>query len=177
MRYPWLLLLATLACFGQAGEVYQYIDEHGNPVFTDKPPLHVDAEEVRLPATNSTSMPVPKQISPADNQPLAAAPPYQQLTITRLPVDEAIRANNGDVLFQVHMRPNLGSSHRLQLLVDGQPHGPAIRSIRLPAHNLDRGEHSVAVQVIANGQVIQQSSSYPISIQRTHINAPTRRAP
>lgn len=177
MRYPWLLLLATLACFGQAGEVYQYVDEHGNRVFTDKPPLHVDAEEVKLPAINSTPMSAPAPSSPEDSKPAVEAAPYQQLAIIRLPDDEAIRANNGDVLFQVQIRPNLGSGHRLQLLVDGQPHGPAIRSIRLPAHNLDRGEHSIAVQVVANGKVIQQSSNYSVNIQRTHVNAPARRAP
>ena len=46
MRYPWLLLFTNLASLTQASEVYQYIDEHGNRVFTDKPPLHVDAEAV-----------------------------------------------------------------------------------------------------------------------------------
>ena len=59
MRHPWLLLLASLACASQAAEVYQYIDEHGNRVFTDKPPLHVDAEEVHLPEVNRTQMPAP----------------------------------------------------------------------------------------------------------------------
>lgn len=177
MRYPWLLLLATLACFGQAGGVYQYVDEHGNRVFTDKPPLHVDAEEVKLPAINSTSMSAPAPSSPEDSKPAVEAAPYQQLAIIRLPDDEAIRANNGDVLFQVQIRPNLGSGHRLQLLVDGEPHGTAIRSIRLQALNLDRGEHSIAVQVVANGKVIQQSSNYSVNIQRTHVNAPARRAP
>lgn len=177
MRYPWLLLFTTLASLTQASEVYQYIDEHGNRVFTDKPPLHVDAEAVKLPEVNRTQMPAPvPAIQPAADNDSAAAP-YQQLAITRLPDDEAIRANNGDVLFQVYIRPGLSQSHRLQLLVDGQPHGPAIRSIRLQALNLDRGDHMIAVQVIANGKVVQQSTGYPVTVQRTHVNAPARRAP
>ena len=88
MRYSWFLLLAALAtCTSQAAEVYQYIDEHGNRVFTDKPPLHVDAEEVRLPDVNRTQMPAvtpgPGQQQPGQDG--ASKAPYNMLTITDLP--------------------------------------------------------------------------------------------
>lgn len=178
MRYSWLLLLAGLTCVAQASEVYQYIDEHGNRVFTDRPPLNVDAEEVKLPAVNSTRMPAPERSArPDSDEQAAASAPYQQLALVHLPEDDAIRANNGNLLFQVQIQPGLSLGHRLQLLVDGQPHGAPIRSIRLQALNLDRGDHRIAVQVLAGEQVVQQSAEYPVSIQRTHINAPARRAP
>lgn len=178
MRHPWSLLLASLACASQAAEVYQYIDEHGNRVFTDKPPLHVDAEEVHLPEVNRTQMPAPAarpagQQEAADDAP--AAPPYRQLALTGLPEDGTFRANSGDIQVQVQVQPRLMLQHRLQLLVDGQPHGQPVRSILLRASNLDRGEHSLAVQVLSGERVLQQSATYPITIQRTHVNAPARR--
>ena len=59
MRYSWLLLFASLTCFSsQAAQVYQYIDEHGNRVFTDKPPKDADAKEIKLPEINSSQPPV-----------------------------------------------------------------------------------------------------------------------
>ena len=181
MRHSWLLLLACLAGTGQAAGVYQYIDEHGNRVFTDKPPLHVDAEEVRLPEVNRTQMPSPaapsgsSQTAPADDN--QVAPPYRQLAIVDLPEQATFRANDGNIEIHVQTQPRLAMQHRLQLLVDGQPHGEASRSVLLRASNLDRGEHSIAVQVVSGDKVLQQSPAYQINIQRTHINAPARRGP
>lgn len=174
--YPWLFLLASLAVGVQAAQIYQYTDEHGNLVFTDKPPIHLDAEEIKLPEVNRTMLPVtpPEQSRPEDS---ASAPgnPYNQLTISNLPDAESIRANNGSFPVQVIVQPRLAPGHRLQLLVDGQPHGEAVAGTLLQAHNLDRGEHSLAIQVLAGQQVVQQSSGVQVSVQRTHVNAPARR--
>lgn len=181
MRHPWLLLLACLAATSQAAGVYQYIDEHGNRVFTDKPPLNVDAEEVKLPEINRTQRPSPAastgaaQTEPADDGPVAA--PYRQLAIVGLPEGATFRANDGNIDIHVQIQPRLAMQHRLQLLVDGEPHGAPIRSILLRGTNLDRGEHSIAVQVLSGDRVVQQSDAYQVTIQRTHINAPARRRP
>lgn len=178
MRYSWLLLLTCLAATSQAAGIYQYIDEHGNRVFTDKPPLNVDAEEVRLPEVNQPRMSPPaaspsSQAEPVDDSP--AAPPYQQLAIVDLPEGNTFRANDGNIEINVQIQPRLAIRHRLRLLVDGEPHGASIRSILLQGTNLDRGAHSIAVQVLAGNRVVQQSRDYQIYVQRTHINAPARR--
>lgn len=178
MRFSWLLLAGILISAAQAAEVYQYIDEHGNRVFTDKPPQHVDASEVKLPEVNRTQMP---SVSPQPETAPTAEPqattsqPYELLEIIGLPADGAIRANDGSFQVQVSARPRLAMRHRLQLLVDGQPHGEPIRSLILPAINLDRGEHEISVQVLSGDKVIQQSAGRTINILRTHINAPARR--
>lgn len=71
MRYLWLLLVACLASTGHATEIYQYVDEHGNRIFTDKPPVHVDAEKISLPEVNRTQMPSPAAPSGASQAPSA----------------------------------------------------------------------------------------------------------
>lgn len=181
MRYLWLLLVACLASTGHATEIYQYVDEHGNRIFTDKPPVHADAEKISLPEVNRTQMPSPAAPSGALQAPSAddgtSAPPYRQLAIAGLPEHATIRANDGNIDVHVKIQPRLAMQHRLQLLVDGVPHGEPVRSILLRATNLDRGEHSIAVQVLSGDRVLQQSPAHQVTIQRTHINAPPRRRP
>src|SRR5690554_7113700 len=70
MRYLWLLLVVCLASTGHATEIYQYVDEHGNRIFTDKPPVHADAEKISLPEVNRTQMPSPAAPSGALQAPL-----------------------------------------------------------------------------------------------------------
>ena len=55
------LLVATLvALFGVAnGDVYKYVDEGGNVVFTDEPPANVESEIVDLPSFDPPSNPTP----------------------------------------------------------------------------------------------------------------------
>lgn len=179
MRHPWLFLLVGLAGFAQATGVYQYRDDQGNLVFTDKPPVHVEAESVHVPESNRTQMPrvTKRSTSPTEenDENNEAREPYRQLSISGLPEGGSIRANDGSFIVRVSIEPRLALVHKLQLLVDGEPHGPALRSIELPASNLDRGEHSLAIQVMAGEQVVQQSQSYPVTILRAHINAPARR--
>lgn len=179
MRFSWLLLGAALVCTGLSAEVYQYTDANGNRVFTDKPPLDVNAEEVKLPEVNRTQMPkVRKKSSPvaSDEDAASASGPYQQLAIKGHDDGSSVRANDGNLLLDIDIQPRLASGHRLQLMVDGQPHGDAIRSLTLPASNLPRGEHSIAVRVMSGERVVQASSALTLIIQRTSVNSPARRA-
>lgn len=162
------LLAITLPVTAQ---IYQYTDDKGNRVYTDQPPLGVDASSVELPAINS----VPLTNTPADTQhtdtPGAAqqAAPYAVLQLTGFPDNEALRANNGSFNVQVEIEPQLANQHRLQLLVDGQAYGAASTSTHLAVTNLARGEHRLAVQVLANGKVLQISSEQIITVQRVHV--------
>src|SRR5690554_4061697 len=101
------LLLATLPVSAQ---IYQYTDEQGNRVFTDQPPMDVDAQSIQLPTLNT----VPKE--PAADRHKDGGPPdeltsstlskpYSQLQLSGLPEQEAIRANNGNFSVQVVITP------------------------------------------------------------------------
>ncbi|MBS7326931.1 MAG: DUF4124 domain-containing protein [Thiopseudomonas sp.] len=180
MRFSWLLPSALLVCTGLAAEIYQYTDANGNRVFTDKPPLDVNAEELKLPDVNRTQMPkARKKSSPViadENEDENTSGPYRQLSITGHEEGSTVRANDGNLLLDIDIQPPLSSGHRLQLVVDGQPHGEAIRSIKLATHNLPRGEHSIAVRVLSGERVVQESSALTLFIQRISLNSPARRA-
>lgn len=172
-----ILAIGCLLLTNQAlAKVYQYTDAHGNTVFTDSPPEQFDAKPIELPSINSLPAPEPRQSrTTKDSEPQQPEQNPYQLS-TQLPTEEAIRANNGSFTVTVTLNPELSEQHRLQLLVDGQAHGEPSHSTQLEARNLDRGEHSIAVQVLSQDTVIQQSSAQTVNIQRTHINAPARRA-
>lgn len=167
-------LVLLVAALPVSAQIYQYTDEKGNRVFTDHPPLGVDATSIKLPAINAVPEgPSAVQLEAAESTDSSsantAAPPYSQLELSGLPVDEAIRANNGNFSVQVAITPKLSMSHRLQLLIDGQPYGAAGSSTSLHVENIDRGEHRIAVQVVAGDKVVQSSPEQVISVQRVHL--------
>ncbi|MCY1533387.1 hypothetical protein D9M68_687110 [compost metagenome] len=105
------------------------------------------------------------------------AAPYSTLRLTDLPSDEALRANNGTFSVNVQVAPRLASSHRLRLLLDGQPYGQASNVPRLQLTNIDRGEHSLAVEVLSGDQSIQQSATVTFTVQRVNTSSPALRPP
>lgn len=176
MRPPVLALSLCLLASPALAEVYRYIDAQGNIVFTDNPPEQTDAKKIELPPVNSLPAPAPASSTARDTQAPDAqeSSPYSRFELL-VPDDEAIRANNGTFSVQVILDPALGVNHQLQLLVDGQPHGSPGKGLQLLASNLDRGEHSLTVQVLSGDRVVQQSAAQTVHVQRTHINAPARR--
>ena len=173
------VLMLLVAALPASAQIYQYTDEKGNRVFTDQPPFGVEATSVNLPPINAA----PKEPS-ADNfnatdstessNTNTAAAPYSQLELSGLPVDQAIRANNGNFSVQVAITPQLSPNHRLQLLIDGQPYGSAGSSTHLHVENIDRGEHRIAVQVVAGNKVLQSSPEQVIAVQRVHLGNPAK---
>lgn len=176
------LLIATVllvAALPVTAQIYQYTDAKGNRVFTDQPPLGVDASNVELGTTNS--LPAPKIIKPKlstatdDTDAAEQSTPYSLLQLSGLPDEEALRANNGSFTVQVEITPKLASTHSLQLLVDGAAYGSTSTSGSLQVENLERGEHRLAVQVLRGDTVLQSSAEQTITVQRVHVGSPALR--
>lgn len=170
-----LLSLPTLA------EIYKYTDAKGNTVFTNQPPEGQKTETVKLPPTN-TVLPPPAPTNggtPSSDNTSAPANSavYSVLELANIPDEEALRANNGTFTVRVNIQPNLQPGHSLQLMLDGKPYGSATTGTQLQVSSADRGEHSLAVEVLNNGQSIQQSPTVTFTLQRTSVNSPARRAP
>jgi hypothetical protein len=174
MRLPFCLLLLSLSLNASA-QIFSYIDENGNRVFTNNPPPGSGASPVTLQPTNTIETPAEQvpESSPAGETP--ATPPYTQLQITGLPSDEAMRSNNGTFTVQVAMQPPLRSGHSLQLLLNGEAYGTPTNVPLLQLVEISRGDHSIAVQVLAGDQVIQQSAPLSFTVQRVHTSSPAQR--
>jgi len=169
-----LLLALTLPA---AAEIYKYTDAKGNTVYTNQPPEGQATETLVLPPTNTVEMPKPAAPlgGPAIESEKQTA--YRVLELTDLPDDGALRANNGSFSVGVKLEPSLQPGHRLRLLLDGRPYGQASTGLRLQLSNVDRGEHSLAVEVLRGEQSIQQSTTLTFTVQRVNINSPALRPP
>lgn len=176
MRPLLICLLLSLALPASA-QIYKYTDANGNTVFTDQPPEGQATQNVELPKTNSVSMPVPSVPATTNPDPADSAAPYSMLQLTGIPDDEAMRANNGTFSVGVDIQPRLASNHRLRLLLDGKPYGQPSNVPRLQVSNADRGEHSLAVEVLSGEKSIQQSATSVFTVQRVNTSSPALRPP
>jgi hypothetical protein len=173
MRISFACLLLALALPASA-QIYTYTDASGNKVFTNQPPDGVKAESVQLQPMNT--MDPPQDDTPpaatADQSGDGQSLPYSQVKLTNIPSDEALRSNNGSFTVNASLQPPLRPGHSLQLLLDGQPYGSPTNVPLLQLTNVDRGEHTLALQVKAGDQVIQQSAPVTFTIQRVALGTP-----
>jgi len=160
-----LMLIALPAC----AHIYKYTDAEGNTAYSNQPPEGTKAQTLELPPLNSVQPQAPVA-------PMVPAPrdrdnvqPYKTLQLTDIPNEEALRANNGTFTVGVLIDPRLRMEHRLRLLLDDQPYGQPSNVPRLQVVNLDRGDHSLAVQVLYNDKVVQQSPTVTFTLQRFHL--------
>lgn len=165
-----LLCLLVLIALPAAAQIYKYTDANGNTAYSNQPPDGVKARPVELPPLNSVERQSPSEpVAPAQassrDQPHSA---YQVLELSGLPTEEALRANNGTFTVSVLINPRLQGTHRLRLLLDGQPYGQPSNVPILQLVNIDRGEHNLAVQVIDGQNVVQQSPTVTLTVQRVH---------
>lgn len=163
-----LLLLVSLPAIAQ---IYKYTDANGNTAYSNQPPDGAKAEAVELPPLNSIEPVAPRPSAPANDAAQIQAA-YDTLELTDLPLDEALRANNGTFTIGVKIEPRLRPGHLMQLLVDGNPYGQPTNIPRFQVVNIDRGEHSFAVAVQNSQGIIQQSPTLTLTVQRVHVNRP-----
>ena len=179
MRQSLVLVLLLLA-FPAVAQIYKYTDANGNTAFTNQPPDGIKTQTVDLPPLNSAapvSTPPPgSSSSQTQSAPQSQGRPgsasYQTLQLTDLPSGDALRANNGSFLIGVTIQPRLQPGHLLQLLVDGKPYGPPTNVPRMQVTEMDRGEHSLSVEVLQGAQAIQQSPAVNLTVQRVHVGKP-----
>ncbi|WP_095167347.1 DUF4124 domain-containing protein [Pseudomonas sp. Irchel 3H3] len=162
------LFICLLIALPAAAQIYKYTDADGNTAYSNQPPDGVKAQPVELPPLNSVERPPPPTMSTDANSSKQPRSAYELLQLTGLPTDEALRANNGTFTVSVLIKPRLQAPHVLRLLLDGQPYGQPSNVPILQLANIDRGEHSLAVQVINEEDVLQQSPSVTFTVQRVH---------
>jgi len=159
------LLLITLCYPAQAG-VYKRTDAEGNVEYTDIPRTTEEKPVPLPPATTYT--PTPVDSGTQANGPAAqAAVNYESVTITQPAEDETVREDAGNLAVLVATTPPLQPGHRFVVLIDGKKMAEG-QSSSLQVENVDRGAHSVQVQVVdASDKVIAGSRSVTFHMQRT----------
>ncbi len=149
-------------------QVYMHIDAEGNRVFSDRP-LHEQSQPVELPPINRLPSP-----PPAEGHYGTAVPSekpqeqrYQRLSILYPAADATLRDGAGNLTVVASSEPPLHPGHAYQLLFDGQPLASAGSGPSFQLHNVDRGSHQLAVEILdANGQSLIRSPEQSVHIHR-----------
>jgi len=167
MRY--LILCFSLVLFSAhvvaAEKVYKKVNPDGTVEFTDKP--SGDAKEIPVRKTPSI------KIKPAPNLNLNTTAgkkqvfTYDEVVVTAPANDETIRDNTGNISIAGMIRPEVqtGLGHQMRWMMDGKPLEETGLAFQLA--NVDRGTHSVQLQVIdKQGEVVASSQSVTFHLLR-----------
>lgn len=162
------LLLASQAVF--ANSIYSYTDENGQRVFTDQPPTQQPSTQIkpqpinRLPATQTTRKVRPQSKPPKTQK----AQVYSLLQINTPVHDSTFLANDRSFSINVSSTPALLAGHSFQVWLDGEPHGPSSETHTWQVTDIDRGSHSLQVNIInADGDVLASSAPIKFHLRQT----------
>ncbi|WP_416396832.1 DUF4124 domain-containing protein [Allohahella sp. A8] len=165
-------VLLTPLPFGAHAEIYRFTDAEGNVEFTDQP--RKGAERVEVKETATIQLPKPDEVTAiiGERQEAAesgdAGPAYETLQIAYPEHDSAFNSGSGDFNVVMNITPDLQSEHFLRLTLDGQAQaltkGPAI-----PLSNVDRGTHTISVDVVEGDSVVQSAEPVTFTIHRPSV--------
>ncbi len=184
----WALYVIPIAA--AQSPIYKIVDKDGNVSYTDVPPgksqnttVVTDAPTIKFEskaANNADSDDEAAEVPNADEQDEQAEAKYreyQEIAIVFPPNDEAVRANNGDIVLRASLVPALRRGHMLRFSLDNQPVG-TVASNQLALTNVDRGTHDVRVDVLdKNNAVLKSSASSIFHLKRSSALSPTRKPP
>ena len=185
-----LLVIASLTVEATAAgtlietTVYRVTDEQGNIIFTDQPEAKSGVIERQIVSViNLMRAPVsPKPEdngaahSPVTNSGSAASAssiqPYTQAIIVSPREGSTLRNTAGAMTVELSLMPPLQAGHQVQLWVDGQRYGSAIKATTLHVANIERGPHQLICRVL-------NADSRPVAITAAvsvHVKRPFNRA-
>lgn len=169
-----------------AGDIYRWIDENGNEVYSDQPTENAEKIELRhsmiytpvvIPDSNDLSTDDTQAATEQSETDQTEPAPNYQLIIVSPEDDAGIRVNNGNVVVNLQVIPALVPERgdRIQLYLDGLPVGLPMPQLSFLLENLDRGTHQLSAVVLnASGEVLAQSAPTTFHLQRSSLLQPGR---
>ncbi|MCG7584362.1 DUF4124 domain-containing protein [Photobacterium sp. OFAV2-7] len=147
----------------QAAPIYTWEDDRGVTHFSDRPDPNANIIELTAPLatefqSNTASAPADMQ----DNQPgpsisIRLLSPHDQQTL---------RDNQGIIDIAATTSHKLAPHHTVQLLLDGESSGPPQSRLNWHLSNIDRGSHTLQVQILNSGKVIALSEVITVYLHR-----------
>lgn len=166
-----------------AADIYRWIDDNGNQVYSDQPTENAEKVELRhsmiytpveIPELSEDAMDTQSEEADAS----IPAPNYK-LSVVSPEDDAGIRVNNGNVMVNLQLIPALVPERGdlIQLYLDGLPAGMPMPQLNFMLENLDRGTHKLSAVVLnASGEVLAESETITFHLQRTSVLQPGRQS-
>ena len=172
MKLPLIAILLVLSPVLSASDVYTWNDQHGVVHFSDTSD-HPQAERIVLPnVTPSQAQTMPlggTTISSADGQSLPTQSEPLKVHITSPLHDATLRSNPGFIEVIAQLSGQLAVEQSLQLLLDGKPYGAPKITPHWSLKYIDRGTHTISIQVMQNGTVIASSETITVHLHRASV--------
>jgi len=143
-----LLLAGSLGGTAYA-EIYMWLDENGNKVYSDNPDDKKQAQAVELTPLTILGFPEIRNSSPdttAVRNPSELVD-YKSIAISSPQNDATVRDNSGTVQVQVFTEPALGQGYTIELWLDNASTGAPKANTSFVLDNLDRGTHSLSAKL------------------------------
>ena len=175
MKHYGVGVASALLYFSAHADIYKWTDSNGNVSFSDKP--RPGAEQVILPDVQTFSSPVVSQTSsktaPQKNN---TKQTYTILKIVSPEGEGTIWDNQGNLNVLIQVQPVLKKGDNFQLIFDGKPIGEPQTAPAFSLTNIDRGTHTVGVQIIDTfGKVRQTSEAVTFYMHKASVNLPNRK--
>lgn len=166
-------MLLLVAVVPVQADVYRYVDEQGNHVFTDAP--REGAEKIKT--SPVMTIPFPRSTA-AGGTPVPAARKAAEvsyvITMKGPTPDGTYRKGEDAVPVAVTVSPSLEKGHELVLLMDGNPwQGEAVSF----DDTMDRGSHTLEARVVGEQGEVLASSSVTFHVKQHSTMAPTAPKP
>ncbi len=168
--YKIIFTILLALSFNSYAQIYQWQDDQGNMHFSDQP--HEGADKVKLEPIQVIKLPPPPNLTqPIQPQPTQEIRSYESVQILD-PADElTIRNNYGTVDIAVGIDPPLAKGDQIIALVDGQPYGRPHVSPNFSIHDVDRGAHILAIQIVdPKKRVVGESRSVAFFMHQFRVN-------
>lgn len=168
-----LFLGLLVLSFSVQAEMYKWVDENGEVVYSDEPP-HEGAKPLDPPKITTTpaikyTPPKPKAEKNPEETEKKTQTRYERFEITSPPHDQPLRNNPGNVTISFALEPGLDTAngHYINLKVDGKARDDKLQSMSVTIPHMDRGTHQLQAEIRnAEGKVIKTSNSVTFHLLR-----------
>ena len=158
-----LFAIALGLSFSALATIYKWVDEDGKVHYSDKPREGAQVLTPNPNTENAIKFSVPHEAQVDDQQPTANNISVQILS----PVDQqTLRNNSGDFTVTATVSPRAANTMNV-LLMDGQAVGQPQKSSVFNLQGIDRGAHTLKIQVVDGQQrVVATSPEITIFLHR-----------
>lgn len=196
-RYSFIFIL-LVTTFSYANEVYKWTDNNGVLHLSDTPPAktisttnreklilpdisnsaprhqYSDTSDINKPSDTVAQVPLDESNSvPSKNMPPKDEQSIEKKILVNIETpsnDQTLRSSRGLITVKANLSRKLVIGERAQLMLDNQPFGAPQTAMFWELTNIDRGEHTITINVIESGKVIASSSIITVYLHRTTVN-------
>lgn len=160
-----ILICLTLPSAGAA--TYEWTDEHGGKVYSDRP-LVPGAKNIQIKPTEPAKLapPAPTEVSKEASPSIeGAVRKFNELRITSPANDETIHDNTGSVsvTFALDPPPGAGAKLKIRMYLDGSAMPETLTTLQFTLRDVARGTHTLRAELLddaGNTQLAAQEVTF-----------------